>query len=57
MSGLWWLIVLALTIIPMFRLLPHFGIHKYWALACIIPVGTLALIWWMAIKLQEMEQR
>ena len=53
---IWWLILSALTAIPMVRLLPHFGIHKYWAAACLIPVGTLGLLWWMGIKLQELEK-
>lgn len=53
----WWLIFAVLTIIPMFKLLPHFGINKYLALLAIIPIGTLALVWWMAVKLQELERR
>ena len=53
-----WLIVTVLTVIPMLKLLPHFGIEKYWAAACVIPpIGTLALLWWMAMKLQELEKR
>ncbi|WP_050928106.1 hypothetical protein [Aestuariivita boseongensis] len=57
MEGVIWLIFTVLTVIPMLKLLPYFGINKYWALACIIPLGLLALIWWMAMKLQELEQR
>jgi hypothetical protein len=56
MEGIIWLLSVA-TVIPMLKLLPHFGINKYWALACVIPVGVLALIWWMGIKLQELERR
>ena len=52
-----WLIVAALTVIPMLKLLPHFGIEKYWAFIGIIPLGALALLWWMAMKLQELERR
>ncbi len=52
-----WLILTVATIIPMLKLLPHFGIEKYWVAACIIPIGTLVLIWVMAMKLQEMEKR
>ena len=52
-----WLIITTLTIIPMLKLLPHFGIEKYWAAVCIVPIGALALIWWMGIKLQDMEKR
>ena len=56
MEGIAW-IISVLTVIPLLKLLPHFGINKYWALACIIPFGVLALIWWMSLKLQELERR
>ena len=56
MDGMWWLILSALTAIPMVKLLPHFGINKYWAIVCIIPIGTIALLWWMGLKLQELEK-
>ena len=52
-----WVIFVIATIIPMVKLLPHFGIHQYWAAACVIPLGVLALLWWMAIKLQELESK
>ncbi|WP_186766245.1 hypothetical protein [Falsiphaeobacter marinintestinus] len=57
MEMLIWLIVAAATIIPMLKLLPHFGINKYWAIGCVLPVITIVLIWMMAMKLQEMETR
>jgi hypothetical protein len=57
MGALIWIIATVLTIVPLLKLLPHFGINKYWALACIIPFGALALIWWMSLRLQEMERR
>lgn len=57
MEGLFWIVWTLLTIIPMLKLLPHFGIEKWWALACVIPIGVLGLIWWMSIKLQELERR
>ena len=56
MDGLGWLILSALTAIPMVKLLPFFGINKYWAAVCIIPLGTIALLWWMGLKLQELEK-
>ncbi len=56
MGSIWWLILSALTAIPMVKLLPHFGINKYWAAACIVPFGTIALLWWMGLKLQELEK-
>jgi hypothetical protein len=57
MGNLWVLIVAALSIIPMFKILPHFGINKYWALVCIVPIGTIAMLWWVATKIQELERR
>jgi hypothetical protein len=52
-----WLVVTAATIIPMLKLLPHFGVNKNWAFAAVIPIGTLVLLWVMAMKLQELERR
>ena len=49
--------IMVATIIPMLKLLPHFGIKKYWVVACVIPIGTLILIWVMAMKLQDLERR
>lgn len=57
MSLLIWILIAAATVVPMFKLLPHFGINKYWALICVIPIGTIAMLWFMAIKLQELERR
>ncbi len=45
MGGIWWLILSALTIIPMVKILPFFRINKYWSVACVIPFGTIALLW------------
>lgn len=55
MEFLAWL-VMASAAIPMFKLLPHFGISQYWAFVCIIPLGTIAMIWWMGLKLQDLEK-
>ena len=57
MEGFLVIVVAVLTVIPMLKLLPHFGINKWWALACIIPLGVLVLLWVMAMKLQELEKR
>ena len=57
MEFLIWIAFTVATIIPMLQLLPHFGIEKYWAVACVIPIGTLILIWVMAMKLKEMDRR
>lgn len=52
-----WLLVAVATIVPMFKLLPHFGMNPWWAAVCIVPIGTIALLWLMALKLQEMDRR
>ena len=57
MGSLWWLILSALTAVPVVKLLPFFGINKYWAAACLIPFGTIVLLWAMGLKLQELEKR
>ncbi|MCH2164654.1 MAG: hypothetical protein MK098_08375 [Marinovum sp.] len=57
MEFLLWIGWVALTVIPLMKLLPHFGIEKWWALASVLPIGTLILLWIMAMKLQELEQR
>ena len=57
MGGIWWIIIGLVTIIPMLKLLPFFGINKYWAAAAILSIGTIGLLWWMSIKLQELEKR
>jgi hypothetical protein len=57
MSLLIWIAIAALTIIPMYKLLPHFGINGYWAFVCVLPIGTIALLWFMALKLQDLEKR
>ena len=56
MGGIWWIIIGLVTIIPMLKLLPFFGINKYWAAAAILPICTIGLLWWMSIKLQELEK-
>ena len=57
MGIIWWLIIGVATTIPMLKLLPFFGINTNWAAICILPIGTVGLIWWMSIKLQELEKR
>mgnify|MGYP001549625514 CR=1 FL=1 len=51
-----WLAVVVATIIPMTKLLPHFGVHKYWAFAAVLPIFVVILLWVMALKLQEKER-
>ena len=54
---MFWFIASVLAIIPLVKLLPFFGINKYWAALAVVPFGVVALCWWMAIKLQELEKR
>jgi hypothetical protein len=57
MEFLIWAVITIATIVPMVKLLPHFGIHQYWAAVAVVPLGALALLWWMSLRLQEMERR
>ena len=44
------LIVAVLVVVPFWRLLPQFGIPNWVALAAIIPLGTIVLLWIMAFR-------
>ncbi len=57
MDFLIYVAISVLTVIPFLKLLPHFGVKSVWAYAAIIPLGALVLLWVMAMKLQELEQR
>lgn len=43
-------IYLVLGVVPLLKLLPHFGFNKLWALLAILPVGLLILLWVMAAR-------
>ena len=43
-------VYLALAVMPLFKLLPHFGFNRLWALLAILPVGLLILLWVMAAR-------
>jgi len=53
MEFLVFVILAALSIVPFLTLLPHFGVNKNWAFAAVIPLGALALLWVLAMKLRE----
>ena len=55
MQTIIFLIVSVLTIIPLYKLLPRFGISQYWAFAAVIPFGVLVLLWVMASRADKME--
>jgi Na+/melibiose symporter-like transporter len=46
-------VVMAVTIIPMFKLLPSYGINPYWSLVCITALGLIVLLWIMASRVDE----
>ncbi|WP_205520446.1 hypothetical protein [Tropicibacter sp. Alg240-R139] len=52
-----WAFLVVVTVIPMMKLLPHFGIHQYWAFICVISPAVVVLLWVMAMKLQELDRR
>ena len=56
MGFVFWLICAA-TAIPMLKLLPFFGLNKYWAFTCVLPIAVPILAWVLAMKLQEVEKR
>ena len=55
MQTIIFLIVSVLTIIPLYKLLPRFGISQYWAFAAVIPFGVLVLLWVMASRADKTE--
>ena len=57
MEFLIWAVLVVATVVPLLKLLPHFGINKNWAFACIISPVAIVLLWVMAMKLQELEKR
>jgi hypothetical protein len=48
MEFLIFLAAAALTIIPMWKLCERAGIAPAWALVCIVPLGLIALLWYLA---------
>lgn len=47
---IWFVILAALVVVPFWRLLPRYGIPSWVALAAIIPLGAIVLLWVMAFK-------
>lgn len=46
----WFLVAAAILIVPFWRLLPEFGISRYFALLAVFPVVALVLLWVMAFS-------
>ncbi len=47
---IWFLIVAVLIVVPFWKLLPRFGMSKYFALLAVLPAIALVLLWIMAFK-------
>ena len=47
---LWLLVIGVLIVVPFWKLLPRFGISKYFALLALLPAIALVLLWIMAFK-------
>jgi ABC-type transport system involved in cytochrome c biogenesis permease component len=44
-----WAILLSIAlVVPFWRLLPEYGISSWWALAAVLPLGALILLYIMA---------
>ncbi|WP_413719262.1 hypothetical protein [Silicimonas sp. MF1-12-2] len=47
---IWFLVVAVLLIVPFWKILPRYGISKYFAILTIIPAIALVLLWIIAFK-------
>ncbi|MEM9970768.1 MAG: hypothetical protein AAF762_06675 [Pseudomonadota bacterium] len=50
MTLAYFLIIAALIVIPFWRLLPRYGIHRYFSLLAAFPAVALILLWIIAFK-------
>ncbi len=55
MEALIFLILAALTIIPLMKLLPLFDLNPWWALVVIVPLGLIVLLWIMAARIDRLK--
>ncbi|MGS4944293.1 hypothetical protein ACVDG3_02340 [Meridianimarinicoccus sp. RP-17] len=53
MSMLWFLVLSALTIVPLFKLLPQYGINPWFALCAVALPGLIVLLWIMAARVED----
>ena len=44
------LFLAVLLVVPFWRLLPSYGMSKYYALLAILPVGAVLLLWVLAFR-------
>jgi hypothetical protein len=47
---IWFLVVAVLMIVPFWKILPRYGISKYFAILTIIQAIALVLLWIIAFK-------
>ena len=48
--------VAVLTVIPLFKLLPRFGINALWSLVAALPLGGVVLLWIMAARVDRLDR-
>lgn len=48
MEWLFFLLFAAAQIIPMWKLCERGGLHPFWSLVCLIPLGLVVLLWILA---------
>jgi len=53
MNVLWFLVLSALTIVPLFKLLPQYGINPWFALCAVALPGLIVLLWIMAARVED----
>ncbi len=51
-----YVVLAALTVIPLFRLLPRFGINALWSLIAAVPLGGVILLWVMAARVDRLDR-
>ena len=49
------LLLAAATVVPLFKLLPAFGMNPYWSLVIVIPLGLIVLLWVMAARMDRLQ--
>ncbi|MEM6385714.1 MAG: hypothetical protein AAF718_05705 [Pseudomonadota bacterium] len=47
---LWFLVIGVLIVVPFWKLLPRYGISKYFAFLAVLPAIALVMLWIMAFK-------
>ena len=47
---IWFLIIAVLIVVPFWKILPRYGISKYFAILAVLPAIALVLLWIIAFK-------